>query len=263
MTMFPAVFDHTQWHPITRAPGYFVSPTGQALSTRTGTPRVLLPARCGSRRCDLRISLPTNSAGDRRLILLGELVLETFVGARPRGCFVLHANGDRTDNRLVNISWGTRADYERAKEQRGTRHRGPQSPRWKGGKPHCACGKVVSYDHRMCRACAEKLPRHGEHSPKWRGDAVGPIGARTRARNAFPLGGTACQRCGIAATLRHHRDRHPTNNRPENIEFLCTRCHNLEHNSERLEAVAQIAARRIADRAKASQALPAKTQEEA
>lgn len=37
------------------------------------------------------------------------LVLETFVGPRPPGRESLHANDIETDNRLTNLSWGTRS----------------------------------------------------------------------------------------------------------------------------------------------------------
>jgi len=35
------------------------------------------------------------------------LVLETFVGPRPKGCYGCHSNGDPSDNRLVNLRWDT------------------------------------------------------------------------------------------------------------------------------------------------------------
>ena len=40
----------------------------------------------------------------------------------------------------------------------------------------------------------------------------------------------ACQRCGGTTTLqRHHKDKNPTNNSPENVEVLCNPCHAAEH----------------------------------
>lgn len=38
------------------------------------------------------------------------LVLETFVGPCPKGCETRHLNGNRTDNRLTNLRWGTRKE---------------------------------------------------------------------------------------------------------------------------------------------------------
>jgi hypothetical protein len=39
----------------------------------------------------------------------------------------------------------------------------------------------------------------------------------------------ACSRCASWAVLAHHRDRDVTNNEISNIEFLCKRCHQVEH----------------------------------
>ena len=44
-------------------------------------------------------------SGVRRAI--HRLVLETFIGPRPAGCETCHCNGERDDNRLVNLRWDT------------------------------------------------------------------------------------------------------------------------------------------------------------
>ena len=38
------------------------------------------------------------------------LLLHAFVGKCPDGCEVLHINGNRLDNRLENLRWGTRKE---------------------------------------------------------------------------------------------------------------------------------------------------------
>ena len=40
-------------------------------------------------------------------VTVHRLVLDTFIGPRPEGMQCRHLNGDRTDNRLENITWGT------------------------------------------------------------------------------------------------------------------------------------------------------------
>lgn len=39
--------------------------------------------------------------------MIHKLVLEAFVGERPSGMQACHGNGDKTDNRLVNLRWDT------------------------------------------------------------------------------------------------------------------------------------------------------------
>lgn len=51
-----------------------------------------------------------------------------------------------------------------------------------------------------------------------------------------------CERCGKAATDRHHKDANTGNNEASNIEMLCRRCHmeidgRLAANSARLKAL--------------------------
>jgi hypothetical protein len=66
----------------------------------------------------------------------------------------------------------------------------------------------------------------------------GPItkqGARGRASRLKK--GMPCERCGHDGTghrlERHHKDRDPFNNAPENVEVLCKPCHLKEHEPER------------------------------
>jgi hypothetical protein len=39
-----------------------------------------------------------------------DLVLETFIGKRPEGKEACHINGEKSDNRLDNLYWGTRKE---------------------------------------------------------------------------------------------------------------------------------------------------------
>lgn len=66
--------------------------------------------------------------------------------------------------------------------------------------------------------------RWGANNPMWKGNDAGIASARERAQRRFPDMGI-CQRCGAAALDRHHKDGNVHNNKHENIEFLCRRCH--------------------------------------
>jgi hypothetical protein len=48
------------------------------------------------------------------------LVLLAFVGPRPPGMECCHRNGDRTDNRLLNLRWGTASSNSFDKVRHGT-----------------------------------------------------------------------------------------------------------------------------------------------
>jgi hypothetical protein len=60
------------------------------------------------------------------------LVLEAFVGPRPRGGVTRHfPDRDRTNNKLINLSWGTHADNQKDRDIHGTDQRGSKN---KGAK---------------------------------------------------------------------------------------------------------------------------------
>jgi hypothetical protein len=48
--------------------------------------------------------------GNRGRDYVHKIVLTTFVGPRPKGMECRHLNGDRGDNRLENLRWGTRME---------------------------------------------------------------------------------------------------------------------------------------------------------
>lgn len=60
------------------------------------------------------------------------LVLLTFIGPCPKGMETRHfPNRDRTDNRLVNLSWGTVQQNKADRLPQGTSDRGANHPRAK------------------------------------------------------------------------------------------------------------------------------------
>lgn len=66
--------------------------------------------------------------GRTRVCLVHHLVLESFVGPRPRGCECRHfPDNDRTNNRLSNLSWGTSAENAADRARTGTQHRGSRT----------------------------------------------------------------------------------------------------------------------------------------
>lgn len=96
---------------------YFVSNFGRMRSAkRPGSRGGALKATLGGpdfrRRCRLYFS-----DGRAETKTVSRIVLESFVGPCPEGMECCHNNGDRLDDRLENLRWGTR------KENMGDRRR--------------------------------------------------------------------------------------------------------------------------------------------
>jgi hypothetical protein len=52
------------------------------------------------------------------------IVLETFIGPCPEGMQCRHLNGNKTDNRLENLQWGTPLQNAEDRDRHGTHSRG-------------------------------------------------------------------------------------------------------------------------------------------
>lgn len=92
--------------------------------------------------------------GTQRTPLVHRLVLSAFVGEPADDQEALHANGDRADNRLVNLSWGSHSDNQYDQVAHGTHHHASLT--------HCPSGHPYSEEntyiypgrpHRGCRTC--------------------------------------------------------------------------------------------------------------
>lgn len=79
------------------------------------------------------------------------LVLEAFKGSCPAGLMARHADDDPANNRIENLSWGTRSENSHDAVRNG-KH-------WQVNKTHCIHGHpldaayVNSRGHRICREC--------------------------------------------------------------------------------------------------------------
>jgi hypothetical protein len=65
-----------------------------------------------------------NRSGPRKLHLVHRLILESFVGPCPVGMECRHLDGDRGNNKLDNLAWGSRVENESDKLDHGTRRCG-------------------------------------------------------------------------------------------------------------------------------------------
>ena len=127
-----------RWLPVVGWEGlYEVSDLGGVRSL----PRLTVPPPCGGRRCRrggnvlrpalksagyLCVTLCNNAV--RQTTAVHTLVAEAFLGPRPDGYLVCHGPAGPLDNRLVNLSYGTRSKNCGADRYRdgtmtvGTRH---------------------------------------------------------------------------------------------------------------------------------------------
>jgi len=65
-----------------------------------------------------------------------------------------------------------------------------------------------------------------ERSPLWVGDNVKTVDlGRQRARKIYKANGICAECLNAPAVDIHHKDSNPLNNSPDNITFLCRRCH--------------------------------------
>lgn len=148
-----------RWEPIRGFDGYEVSDLGRVRSLdrddsigRPRSGRILRPAPGGSGYLTVRPS--TNARPVTRTV--HSLVLEAFVGARPDGMEACHLNGNKLDNRAVNLRWDSSSANKLDMVRHGT-HRQTR-------KTHCPQGheltdsnldqhRLEKYGQRTCLTC--------------------------------------------------------------------------------------------------------------
>lgn len=121
-----------EWRPVVGFEGYYeVSSEGRVrsvdrvLSTPTGPQRHrgrLLTQRLHSRGY-LQASLSKD--GRTSVLLIHRLVLLAFRG--EHAAEARHLNGNKTDNRLVNLAWGSSKENAADRRHHGTQHRGSRT----------------------------------------------------------------------------------------------------------------------------------------
>jgi len=105
-----------RWKPIPGHGGdYEVSNLGRVRSHKGRRVQIIKQAvaATGYRR----LTLSRNGVHTSRSV--HQLVLEAFVGPRPDGMVTRHLNDVPYDNRLENLTWGTRAENEDDKRRNG------------------------------------------------------------------------------------------------------------------------------------------------
>ena len=148
-----------EWRPVVGYEDrYLVSSLGRVLSlpnakNKTSRYISLHPTRFGYPS----VNLWRDNKMKRRQV--HTLVMEAFVGPRPKGCEVRHLDGDPTRSELSNLAWGTKSENNFDRVRHGTH---PHA-----AKTHCPAGHLYdgpnTYWHpsgqRVCRTCRRRHQR--------------------------------------------------------------------------------------------------------
>jgi len=101
--------------PIPDWPGYFASDDGQIKSTKYKQARILKQAINSQGRAFVNLS----HKGKTTSILVHKLVCLAFLGP-AEGRVVRHLDGDRTNNNLINLCYGTQVENLEDARKHGT-----------------------------------------------------------------------------------------------------------------------------------------------
>ncbi len=120
------------WRPVLGYEGlYEVSDQGRVRSVDRTISMIRMGRECQTRRRGRTLMITVNDRGRPHVefwkngkrrpgIKVHRLVLEAFVGPRSEGLECCHWDGDRTNNRLENLRWDTRASNEADMLRHGT-----------------------------------------------------------------------------------------------------------------------------------------------
>lgn len=112
---------------IERLPDYIFNADGSVVSLVKGHARKLKPIQMGA-----YVGLQLRRAdGSREKQYLHRLICEAFHGPAAPGQECRHINGNKSDNRASNLSWGTKAQNEADKAAHGTLPKGERNPQAK------------------------------------------------------------------------------------------------------------------------------------
>ena len=151
-----------EWRPIPGLEGrYEVSDQGEvrSLLAHRGQPgpRLLTPATDNRGYLQVRLTWPGSR---QRTLRVHQIVALAFIGERPEGLETRHLDGDKLNNQLSNLAYGTPSENRADSIAHGT-HRN----QWMG-VTHCARGHELTPENtyvwrgwRKCRRCGRDRER--------------------------------------------------------------------------------------------------------
>jgi hypothetical protein len=161
------------WRPIPSCPGYEASNFGRIRSIKPGR-----KARIKTPRAALNgyLAFTNYQAGGRKPKDVHVAVAEAFLGPRPPRMYVLHMDGDKTNNRIVNLRYGTPSENNYDAVRHGT-HTNAAKTHCKRGHEFTPENTYISIrDRRHCRACNVINSRESKYRTGVRKRPTKPIG---------------------------------------------------------------------------------------
>lgn len=140
-----------EWRPVVGFADYYVSNLGRIQSTKWTKPRIMKLGRDPAGYPSVQLCVK-NRIHVRRV---HRLVAEAFYGPRPDGYECRHLNGDKADNRLENLQWGTQSENVLDRVRHGT-HQWANRTHCPKGHPYDEANTYRRPDGRRgrdCRAC--------------------------------------------------------------------------------------------------------------
>jgi hypothetical protein len=154
------------WRPVPGYEGmYEVSDLGRIRNARRGNILALDVIKIGYPVAQLC------KAGTRSRFPVHRLVLTAFVGPKPDGMVARHLNGDKLDNRLSNLQWGTYTENAEDALTHGVqfpacrdacKHGHPYTPENTRMRTQGKC------TFRICRTCEREYSRAAEERKRMR-----------------------------------------------------------------------------------------------
>lgn len=144
--------------------GYFVDTEGRVYSNRGRYKRVLRELNANIGKNGYRqVRLYTRWDAPSKLVYVHRLVAELFLERSDDGHRVVrHLNGDKLDNRIENLAWGTPADNAADTVRHGRSTRGSRNPQAILTEVQVVAIKMQIIAGRSCQAIADDLGlKHG------------------------------------------------------------------------------------------------------
>lgn len=158
--------DVLAWCPVPGYPGYEVSPDGRVRSwlSNAGGGRLRREPRLLRQRETLNgyLQVTLHRGGQPAFFGVHRLVAMSFIGEPPPGEVVRHRDGNKTDNRLANLQYGTYSDNTLDSVAHGT-HVHARKTHCLHGHPFDEANTHVHFRNgrpgRKCRACGAARAR--------------------------------------------------------------------------------------------------------